>query len=335
MPSKSGNIKKKYSKKSKSMSVNKLSKKVRQLEVNKIMTDEEIKKKEGFFFKDKDFQEILDQNCDVYFREGKKKVLLARFRKNVIPDSLSSIALEKLEESSKKKHDNRGAAAGTLDLDLLPKYVNRNHIVKRSKYVIRGYESLKNGNIVSQIIGNPVSSNIIGYYDKPDRNLGKGAPQCRLTQFNKNHMEKFKTVTPFLEAINLQFKRLMPKEHKKQLDRAQKTDFVIGNTAFSTVTINHNWRTALHCDSGDFKQGFGNLVVCERGKYSGGYTGFPQFGIAFNVRQGDFLAMDVHQWHGNTALRGKKDKYTRMSVVCYLREKMLRCENLKLQIKNN
>ena len=59
--------------------------------------------------------------------------------------------------------------AGALDLDLLPKYVNRNHMVKRSKYVIRGYESLKNGNMVSQIIGNRVSSNIIGYYDKPDQ----------------------------------------------------------------------------------------------------------------------------------------------------------------------
>ena len=332
MPSKTGNRNQKKTKKMK-RTPSKKSKKVRQLEVKKIMTDEEIKKREGDFFREKDFQEIINENCDVFYRDGKRKVILARFRKNVIPDTLSSIALEELEESSKKKHDNRGAAAGALDLDLLPKYVNRNHMVKRSKYVIRGYESLKNGNMVSQIIGNRVSSNIIGFYDKPDRNLGKGAPQCRLTQFNKNHMEKFQRVTPFLEAINRQFKKLMPREHKKQLERARKTDFVIGDTAFSTVTINHNWRTALHCDSGDFKQGFGNLVVCERGKYSGGYTGFPQFGVAFNVRQGDFLAMDVHQWHGNTALQGKKDKYARMSVVCYLREKMLRCENLKL--KNN
>ena len=71
-------------------------------------------------------------------------------------------------------------------------------------------------------------------------------------------MEKFQRVTPFLEAINRQFKKLMPREHKKQLERARKTDFVIGDTAFVSVTINHNWRTALHCDSGDFKQGFGN-----------------------------------------------------------------------------
>jgi hypothetical protein len=185
--------------------------------------------------------------------------------------------------------------------------------------------------MVSQIIGNQVSSNIIGFYDKPDRNLGKGAPPCRLTQFNKNNMKKFKKVTPFLQAINKQFKKLMPSQYRKQLQRANKTKFVIPKTAFSTVTINHNWRTALHRDSGDFQDGFGNLVVCEKGKYKGGFTGFPQFGVAFDVRQGDFLAMDVHQWHCNTSLQGKKDKFSRMSVVCYLREKMLRCHNLDIE----
>ena len=96
------------------------------------------------------------------------------------------------------------------------------------------------------------------------------------------------------------------------------------------MTINHNWRTALHKDSGDFNEGFGNLVVCSKGKYKGGFTGFPQFGICFDVRDGDFLAMDVHEWHCNTKLEGVKenDNYTRMSVVCYLREKMIRCKGL-------
>ena len=309
----------------------KKSMKIKQLKVKKILTDNEVKELEGKLLTQKYFPHIIDENCDVYYLDKGKKITLARFRKKVIPLKLCQIALEELEEASKKKHDNRGAAGGELNLDLLPKYVNRDMMVKRSKYVIRGYQSLKNGNMVSQIIGNPVSSNIIGFYDKPDRNLGKGAPQCRLTQFNKNNMLKFKKVTPFLQSINQQFKNLMPSQYKKQLARARKTNFVIDKTAFSTVTINHNWRTAVHCDSGDYKEGFGNLVVCEKGKYQGGYTGFPQFGVAFNVRQGDFLAMDVHQWHGNTKLKGNPDKFTRMSVVCYLREKMVRCEGLEVE----
>ncbi len=300
--------------------------------LDKIITDEKIASKEGDYFTKKDFKHIITKDCDVYCIKNNEKVLLARFRKNVIPQNLSKIALEELEETAKKKHDNRGAAGGALDLDKLPKYVNKNSMYKRSKYVIRGYESLKTGKMVEQIIGNQVSSNIIGYYDKPDRNLGKDAPPCRLTQFNKNNMEKFKKVVPFLNAINKQFRLLIPKRYRKQRKRANKTNFVIDKTAFSTVTVNHNWRTALHKDSGDYKDGFGNLVVCTKGEYLGGYTGFPQYGVAFDVRQGDFLAMDVHEWHCNTEMKGKGNKeFSRMSVVCYLREKMLRCEGLEIE----
>ena len=98
-----------------------------------------------------------------------------------------------------------------------------------------------------------------------------------------------------MHAIDKQFKRLIPKNHKIQYDRAHETDYVIGNTAFSTVTINHNWRTALHQDAGDLKEGFGNLVILQEGDYDGGYLGFPQFKVAVDP-YGDFLAMDVH--HG-------------------------------------
>ena len=31
----------------------------------------------------------------------------------------------------------------------------------------------------------------------------------------------------------------------------------------------------------------------EEGKYKGGYTGFPQYGVCVDVRHGDFLGMDV------------------------------------------
>ena len=104
--------------------------------------------------------------------------------------------------------------------------------------------------------------------------------------------------------------------------------FVIDDTAFSTVTINYNWRTALHKDAGDLKEGYGNLVVLEEGKYKGGETGFPQYGVCVDVRQGDFLAMDVHEWHCNTKLVGITKDYARVSMVAYLRENMIRCKNM-------
>ena len=87
----------------------------------------------------------------------------------------------------------------------------------------------------------------------------------------------------------------MPKEHKKQYQRAHKTNFVIDGTSFSTITINHNWRTALHKDSGDFKDGFGNLIVCEDIKNRKEKKNMKedaldfQYGVCFDVRDGDFL----------------------------------------------
>ena len=111
-------------------------------------------------------------------------------------------------------------------------------------------------------------------------------------------------------------------------------------------------------------EGFGNLVVIEDDKnphsFKGCYLGFPQYGICVDVRQGDFLAMNVHEWHCNTEfivsddidtskikpkLLKNKWYFNRLSVVLYLRKKMLRCKGLKttrrrpsmsrLQLKKN
>jgi hypothetical protein len=62
-------------------------------------------------------------------------------------------------------------------------------------------------------------------------------------------------------------------------------------------------------DAGDLREGFGNLTVIERGKYDGGFTLFPRFKVGVNLRTGDFLAMDVHEWHCNTEMKeGTEDK---------------------------
>jgi hypothetical protein len=104
-------------------------------------------------------------------------------------------------------------------------------------------------------------------------------------------------------------------------------------------------------DAGDLKEGFGNLSVIERGKYNGGYTIFPRYKVGVNLRTGDFVAMDVHEWHCNTELKEdvedkkfnssipeiyRNDKetgtqgidklYSRVSFVCYLREKLADCK---------
>ena len=166
---------------------------------------------------------------------------------------------------------------------------------------------------------------------------------CRTTQFTKKNVEKWKKTIPLIKVADKLFKELVPDRYKIQFERAKETPkFQIDNTAYSTITVNYNWRTATHCDSGDLDEGFGNLIVLEKAKsivnakdndsnrkeYTGGYLGFPRWGICVDVRQGDFLAMDVHEHHSNTPIIGDG----RLSVVCYLRKKMINCSRSRSRI---
>ena len=142
----------------------------------------------------------------------------------------------------------------------------------------------------------------------------------------------------------------MPTRHNARLSRRSPL-YQIQDTAFSTVTVNLNFRTALHKDAGDFQEGFGNLSVIEWGKYHGAYTLFPRYKIGFDVRTGDFLAMNVHEWHTNSPIEeteedkeynaklpdirtrdpnvgvaGSHHRYQRLTFVCYFREKLEECE---------
>lgn len=309
------------------------SKKVKVIFVEKKFSDEHMKNKEGEYFDLKDYDTVVKDNCDCYYYdEDNKKKLLLKFRKNVLSNKLCSMGIDCLKEASKKTHDNRGASAGVIDLKKMPSYANdASQLIGKGKFRVLAYKSKYTGKIVKNSLGNISQSNIIGYYDKRDRNLGANAPPCRTTAFTSQQVEKWDNVQPLLNAIDKQFKKLIPKNHRIQYKRAHETDYVIGNTAFSTVTINHNWRTALHRDAGDLKEGFGNLVILEEGKYDGGYLGFPQFKVAVDPRNGDFLAMDVHEWHCNTKIKPISKDYTRLSIVAYLRDKMINCRGRKLE----
>ena len=309
------------------------SNKVKVIFAKRLQSDDYMKDKEGEYFPEKYYDHIVDYDCDCYYYdENNNKQVLFKFRKNVFPQKLCELGIECLKEAAKKTHDNRGASAGKIDLKKMPSYANEaSQLIGRNKFRVLAYRSRYTGKIVKNSLGNISQSNIIGYYDKRDRNLGKGAPPCRTTAFTSQQVEKWNKVLPLIKAIDKQFKILIPKNHRIQYNQAHKTNFVIKDTAFSTVTINHNWRTALHKDAGDLKEGFGNLVVLEEGKYKGGCTGFPQFKVAIDVRNGDFLAMDVHEWHCNTEIKPISKDYTRLSLVAYLREKMINCKGKKLE----
>jgi hypothetical protein len=280
--------------------------KVPVFKVRAILSDEETKDCMATFLTKDHFPVVLTSDADVYTEDGQ---LLLRFRKQVLSEHKIDEAYEAMKEFIKRKTTDRGVASGSE-------------------------QGLGTGQKTA------VMSNILGYFDKWGisqkatfkRSGVKYPGPCRLTSFNVQYPNQFERIVPLIQEIDKQYERLCPKEYADQRKAAKQTPFHITNTAFSTVTTNLNFRTAAHKDSGDWPTGFGNLVVIERGApYKGSFTGFPQYGVAVDCRQGDFLAMDVHQVHGNSPFEPQNETSQRISLVSYLREGIIRkCKGQKM-----
>ena len=185
----------------------------------------------------------------------------------------------------------------------------------------------------------PVLSGIGGYYGRYPR-----IPYCRTTLYTGGDVNRWKKCLPYINKVDQFFKELLPTRYANQKRVADTIDpgLRIGNTAFTTITINNNFRTAAHRDAGDLKEGFGNLSCTGKGEWDGGYTVLPEYRVGVKLNPGDVLIMDVHQIHGNTPIREKgtgreavfignknnkekKVNFERISLVCYLRENMTQC----------
>jgi hypothetical protein len=257
---------------------------------------EKLDKLNGMFVKPKQIAFIIDHDADVYTEDGR---MLLRFRKGVLPMKNIKDAYDNMIQFARTKTGARGAASGSKIKDI--------SVNKR------------------------IASNIMGYFDSWTifhkhvfREIGLKEPpgDVRVTRFTADYPDKWNKVIPLIRDIDRMYKKLAPKHYKAQKAKADETAFKIPGTAFSTVTTNLNVKTGIHKDSGNLNESFGNLVVIENGKYDGGYTCYPEYGVGVDVRTGDFLAMDIHQYHGNLPMKKKSKDAERLSLVCYLRQSL-------------
>ena len=181
---------------------------------------------------------------------------------------------------------------------------------------------VENKYISDTTYANQVNSGIAGWFDRYPR-----IPYGRATAYTQHSYDKFKLSFPFLQTLDRGFAELLPQRHGAQLAAADKIDpeFLVPQTVFTTITVNKTFRTAAHRDAGDFSNGLSNLLVLSNnGNYSGGYLILPEVRVAVNVRPGDLLLVNNHEYiHGNTPIVLQDETAERVSLVCYLREKML------------
>jgi hypothetical protein len=139
------------------------------------------------------------------------------------------------------------------------------------------------------------------------------------------------------QGVAAELERHVPDRYAAQRAYADKADpaWVIPGTPFTTITVNNTYPTGVHTDKGDLDAGFSTITCIRRGDYTGGQLVFPEYRVAVDMRHGDLLMMDAHDWHGNVMLVcacGKEANGAcvdcgaeRISLVSYFRTKITEC----------
>jgi len=262
--------------------------------LDKNITDEKMDSLKNTYVKPSQIDFTIDDDADVYDKDNN---LLLKFRKGKLSQQKIDEFYDNIIQFAMKETSNRGSTSGS----------KKKNILENPK----------------------IKTNIFGFFDKfaPKQKMllrkkGKKMLDARECRFNMDYPDKYQKTLPLIREIDEYYEKFIPECYSKQKRKANQTHFKIIGTSFTTVTTNVNFQTTIHKDVGDDPEGFGNLVVIEKGKYSGGETCLPQYGVAVNVRTGDVLFMNVHEWHGNLPIK-KEDKDTiRLSIVCYLRYKV-------------
>lgn len=297
-----------------------------QIIVKQILSDTEIKQLEGNFVNETHIEHLITKDTIIV---NEKNDLVAVLIKNAVNKNILDSCRTSFRKASKRSSNNRGMASGNLETI----YKVGDKIGDRVIGKIDGFRytpiNIKNGKLSNTSYALTVNSSTVGFSDRYPR-----IPYCRTTTFTQKNLLEYKKMIPYILKVNEIYNKFANKQYIKQKKLAELTnqDFIIKDTAFTTVTVNRNFRTACHYDKGDYKNGMGNLGVLSIGNYKGGVTVIPKYGLGLDVRDGDIALFDVHELHGNTKLE-KRGYAERISIVCYFREKMLYCGNSDYELK--
>ena len=254
---------------------------------------------------------ITSKNIDIYGPDG---VFVAGMRTQAIPSSV-------LDKAYEAYH-------------FMQRFTTKN----RSKYIGaprgRGTSKVVDGRTITQTdVSGPdgkylsVKSAVAGYFDKQ----GGRIPYCRTTAMLQHYPDKWKTVLPCVHAVGQVLRKVCPERYKAQMDYVKKTHpaWVITGSPFTTLTVNNCVAAAYHQDAGDLKEGMGAMLCYRRGIYSGAELVIPQYGIAFDMHEGDVLVFNPTLWHGNIPFRNtvgeESQDWERLTIVHYYRQGIVGC----------
>lgn len=258
----------------------------------------------GAMLSDSSYDIVLREDEDVYKEDGTP---LLKFRRQVLDQNVCKVAYGNLRKAAAPT-GNRGTAGG-----------------------VKATKRLRVDGSVSNTTGSEkkINSGIVGYFDRYQR-----IPYCRQTSYSLKHPERFQKAIPFFQQVSEVFRTELPERWQAQRDVIDKSSqaFYIPDTVFTTVTVNRNWQTAVHTDKGDLQEGFGCMSAFDGGMYDGCYLVFPAFRLAVDMRMGDVLLADVHEFHGSSPFK-ITGRYERVSCILYYRAGIKKCGTIDEEIE--
>jgi hypothetical protein len=247
-----------------------------------------------------------DGDVDVYRPDGQPLVLV---RRGAVSEADGEVAFPILSQLAQRYgSDNRGLYAG------LP---------RASRVRADGAQSKQSRTVDEDGHLVRVESAVVGHMSRQ----GGRHPYCRATSFVRDEVARWHALHPLIEGVAASYRQAAPNRWTAQNAAMAKVHpaWRIGATPFTTLTVNRNVFGSIHRDAGDFKDGLGAITVHRRGAYSGAVLGFPQFAVGVDLADRDLVLFNPHDWHGVTDMADAAPDAVRVSVVYYMRAKMLDC----------
>ena len=281
------------------------------------------------------YNEVINESRIGYKENGDILFVFVKgaIKKENIPNYINAI-----KSNAKTKTKNRGTASGVAVVNKFPKdavsLCKEDGSDTTNKRLVSVRYKRADGSVCGRCQSNAVRCGCAGYFDAV-----AGLP-CRMVGWSTNNPKRHNLLEELCEEIGNAHKENEPKSYAFQLSKSHK-DYLMGDSPYSTLTLNYDFRTACHIDRGDLKNSLSTLTILEEieDNYSGCYLGLPEYKIALNVKSGDTLIFDAHEFHANTEMKVLSDKLPindltgesfggRISIVAYLRNRISECPSL-------
>lgn len=252
---------------------------------------------EGQFPDPSHVRQTLAESTRVMAPDGRITALLLC---DAIPPALHKLAYE-LWKTVNEVPSNRATAAGSRSLHR----IKTDGTLGKRRGVPR--------NVLRVLAGQGAAHGSIGYLDAtPDQ-------RCHKTPLSMKRPEMLDGNERLIRLVDELYKRHLPAFYAKQKVEVERVPrWRLWNTAFTTVYIAKNFRTAYHRDNGNLPGVTSALMPM--GTFTGGELVLPRWRIAIAFKPGDLLLFDPQQLHGNLPFGGE-----RLSAIFYCERRIADC----------